>query len=360
MTPTFDTRKPAPAPDLTRGNQRAHATQERCAHVDHARGLSIVLVVLGHVWSGLERRIEVPEMLGPPFEWLWSFRMQFFFFIAGLFLYRSAQKPATRFAADRASRLLWPYLVWCSIYALLQQRPADDLGRILLVEPVAQFWFLHVLLVLSFATLLLVKLRLTPLSILGAAVIAYGTARLGYVEVKPLFQAAMYAPALALGMVLGPPVVKAWPQISRAGAAFMVIIGAATIALIVSQHLSGHLQFDLRTGAAGTIMLIGLVRLIADLRFSPLPALGRSSLEIFLFHILVIVVVRSGLLRIGVDHWAVHMIACTSLALLVPVGVRWLIVRFRIPFITSFPLPREERERPAPMPRVSGVLACER
>lgn len=73
---------------------------ERFTHIDIARGISILLVLLGHNWIALHE----PEQA---LNFVTSFRMPLFFFLAGLFL-----KPALRFpqvVAGKADALLKPY-----------------------------------------------------------------------------------------------------------------------------------------------------------------------------------------------------------------------------------------------------------
>lgn len=74
----------------------------RNATIDIARGLGIILVVLGHNWIVLHERDEL-------FRVIYSFHLPLFFFLSGLFLKDSARLGD--FALSRADALLKPYAV---------------------------------------------------------------------------------------------------------------------------------------------------------------------------------------------------------------------------------------------------------
>lgn len=127
---------------------------QREAWVDAAKGIGIILVVLGHALRGLQKSgAGVPGSMGLD-AWIYAFHMPLFFFLAGLFLERSVTQPARVFLDGRMRRILWPYIVW----SLLQETfrhiarnpdalPFGDFWTIV-YKPVMQFWFLYVLFLL--------------------------------------------------------------------------------------------------------------------------------------------------------------------------------------------------------------------
>jgi polysaccharide biosynthesis protein PslL len=78
------------------------AMTHRNATIDIARGLGIILVVLGHNWIVLHERGEL-------FRVIYSFHLPLFFFLSGLFLKDSV--PWGQFALSRADAILKPYFV---------------------------------------------------------------------------------------------------------------------------------------------------------------------------------------------------------------------------------------------------------
>lgn len=70
--------------------------------IDIARGIGIILVVLGHNWMVLQNKGEL-------FRVIYSFHLPLFFFLSGVLLKDSA--PLRPFALSRADALLKPYFV---------------------------------------------------------------------------------------------------------------------------------------------------------------------------------------------------------------------------------------------------------
>jgi len=132
------------------GGERAAAAQ-RFEWVDVARGIGIVAVVIGHVWSR-----------GLPHTLTYSFHMPLFFLLSG-YLFRP--KPVVAFAR---SQIVWQGLSYCAFLALLVivdtliegsrggrgifHTWPDDIGRLAfggskLRGPFTVFWFLPCLIV---------------------------------------------------------------------------------------------------------------------------------------------------------------------------------------------------------------------
>lgn len=138
----------------------------RNATVDIARGIGIILVVLGHNWTVLQERGEL-------FRVIYSFHLPLFFFLSGLFL-RDADPPG-KFALSRADALLKPYfvvLVLLGLFMVLNPLTAPTSrisplayfsGVIYATAPTiawAPLWFLPHLFVASVAAMVI--LRATP------------------------------------------------------------------------------------------------------------------------------------------------------------------------------------------------------
>lgn len=84
--------------------------KKRNVVIDIAKGISIILVVIGHS-PVLVRMI-------PLNNFLTSFRLPFFFFVSGVFFNYS--KPFGRVLADKADALLKPYLVTLLLYGIIE------------------------------------------------------------------------------------------------------------------------------------------------------------------------------------------------------------------------------------------------
>jgi fucose 4-O-acetylase-like acetyltransferase len=164
----------------------------RNATVDTARGIGIILVVLGHNWTVLQERGEL-------FRVIYSFHLPLFFFLSGLFLKDSVSFG--KFALSRADALLKPYFAVLLLLGIAELT-APRLLPISISSPLAYFsgvvyasaptiawaplWFLPHLFVASLLSLALLratagikKLRFTCLLLAAAALLAAGMVLIG-------------------------------------------------------------------------------------------------------------------------------------------------------------------------------------
>lgn len=107
--PTSETREP-----ITSGT--------RSNIVDIVKGIAIALVVYGHTAQGMVHR---KWWVGPGAifsdEFIYSFHMPAFFFVSGLFVMSSLAKRGSRqFAIDKVKTILYPYLLFAVIGALIE------------------------------------------------------------------------------------------------------------------------------------------------------------------------------------------------------------------------------------------------
>lgn len=90
--------------------------------VDYARGIAIILVVYRHTMVGLERSAQdVPAFLYNIQEFLVNVRMPVFFVLSGIFLSRSLlHKSKGTLIKKKATTLLYPYILWTVIFITIQ------------------------------------------------------------------------------------------------------------------------------------------------------------------------------------------------------------------------------------------------
>ena len=156
----------------------------RIEWLDGARGIAIFLVVLGHVLRGLpENAVSSGQWAAFLDSWIYSFHMPVFFFISGLFIESSAQRPLGRFLVSKLKTIAYPYIVWSilqeSLRAVSGTATLAGLWKIIYL-PVMQYWFLYVLLLLG---LLYALTRKVGLPIWGSAfglLILYALPRFGF------------------------------------------------------------------------------------------------------------------------------------------------------------------------------------
>ena len=94
----------------------------RLAWPDYAKGMGIFLVVAGHVLKGLVKASIIPGtgITGFVDAWIYSFHMPLFFFISGMFVSSSVQKPLGIYTLDKVRSVAYPYFAWCLIQGLIQ------------------------------------------------------------------------------------------------------------------------------------------------------------------------------------------------------------------------------------------------
>ena len=125
---------------------------DRDAFLDIAKGLAIILVVLGHVIQGSAQNFD--ELIG--FRVIYSFHMPLFIFLSGA-VAAIVIKPERVEQGVNASlllakskilkaviRLLLPFVSWCVINQLIYQHSSDVLSALVLAfrRPDTALWFL--------------------------------------------------------------------------------------------------------------------------------------------------------------------------------------------------------------------------
>lgn len=155
----------------------------RISWPDYAKGIGILLVVVGHVLRGL---VNSSILSGGGFEgfldrWIYSFHMPLFFFISGIFADHSARRAMGAYMVDKVKVVLYPYLVWSLLQGLVQwvlsahtnaNTTFSDLVAVL-YRPPAQFWFLYILFIVMLIFLFFKKGKVSPLGFFLFSVAGY-------------------------------------------------------------------------------------------------------------------------------------------------------------------------------------------
>ena len=136
----------------------------RIQWIDVARGIGIILVVLGHVERGLvSAHIAVASFWQAVDFGIYTFHMPLFFFLAGLNVRRALRKGRANFIRGKLWTIAYPYLLWSIVQggvlvalSSLTNAPAH-LSDLLKIgwRPMSQFWFLYVLMICQLVGLLL-------------------------------------------------------------------------------------------------------------------------------------------------------------------------------------------------------------
>lgn len=133
----------------------SESTASRLNWIDYAKGIGIILVVLGHVIKGL---ITV-KLVDPTFafysvNFLYSFHMPLFFMLSGYFFLPSfLRRDNKSFMINKVKTILYPFVIWSllqtSIEVLLSRytnnHETPDVILTCLYQPRSIFWFLFAL-----------------------------------------------------------------------------------------------------------------------------------------------------------------------------------------------------------------------
>ncbi|MGZ8543812.1 MAG: acyltransferase family protein [Flavisolibacter sp.] len=135
-------------------SSKSPASQQRLDWVDYARGIAIIFVVFRHTMVGLNRSgLIVPTWLYQIQEFTVNFRMPAFFMLSGIFLAKAVmKKDRPDVFKKKVSTLLYPYLLWTTIFISIQillsdytnasRTPEDYLNIILQPRSLDHMWYL--------------------------------------------------------------------------------------------------------------------------------------------------------------------------------------------------------------------------
>ena len=293
----------------------------RIAWPDAARGISILLVVLLHstMWTGY---------LGDePAALVWindvaaSLRMPVFFLVAGMFAGKWMDRPWRDLVSNKLALLIWVFLAWQPIYfafkfAAAHTLPGQEdtslaahLVRMVAspVRPNGETWFLWALVVYFMAAKLLrrvpVALHLTTAAV--ASIVVLGVIRpwlgadlvrlagTGLVNVVPLYF------FFAAGLLLRSQIMATGSRLGAVPALLVVAvwIAAASGAAMLGIDREFGVEFMLKTlGAAAGLALGVLLQ-----RVTPLVALGKRTLEVYVAHVPLIAI---AIMAVSVSGWS--------------------------------------------------------
>lgn len=334
---------PADAPSVHAIAGRPAAAGRRLAWVDVAKGIGIVLVVLGHALDGV-MSARLADPLGPTgfaHHLLYTFHMPVFFFLTGWFVMARLEHDRARFGRDALVRILWPYLLWSLVYLAVSAAMAGEVNKArrfdapsvlsLLWQPEAHLWFLYAVLVLhGIAWLVPARVRLPALAVLAAA----GYALNGFVDAPRIVERlATFAPFYVAGMVAGDwarrgaglPMALPWAGIVAAALAWFV---AATAAWRAGQGYWSPAA--LPAALLGGVTTLALSARLRGAVAQRLVVLGRASMAIFVLHVLCTAGTRIAFVKIGVTAPALIVIAGTVVGIAVPLVVDRLARRLNL------------------------------
>ena len=340
----------------------------RLQWVDQAKGIGILLVVFGHVLSGV--KLAGLEMDPRFFRWTWdaiySFHIPLFFYLSGLFFPHSWQRRGLRSVLlSKVDTLVYPYVLWSLLQGLLQVAMSQHvnnpvtLGEVfsLLWHPRQEFWFLYALFFVYLYVCLLYLVLPSRLRwiLLVAAVVFYflrGPIRhSGPFITYPAWYLVYFLAGALLHSVTSHITARPvrWLAIS------VVVFAGATL---LSHWLAQTVEYgqsnpaisagNLLGAASGTVLTVCVSVLLANRDVRLMARLGRWSLQIYLLHTIAAGAARVVLQKtLGIESVPLHLVVGTVVGMAAPVVFVYLLERWKIPGLFAPPPRLQLQPEPA-------------
>jgi glycosyltransferase involved in cell wall biosynthesis/fucose 4-O-acetylase-like acetyltransferase len=313
--------------------------------VDYAKGIGIFLVVLGHTMYGMMRAsIPLPAGSSYALDWMYLFHMPLFFFLSGLFVLPSLQKGIGRFAAHRMGTVLYCYLLWSVLNAVVRSAFSNytnyktewSILEQAWYKPMGELWFLYVLFLCYalYATLYAINTRPWGVLFLGAAllplahIIDFGAWEILEKTIFHFFFFALGAWASGLGL----PSCR-----SVALSALLATLCFALFSWIVycrAYFGLWHVPVAL-LGISGTVLVANILARWSCCRF--IRNMGVLTLQIYLAHTCFSagwrIMCQKGF---GVDASAWYLLGGTAAGVCMPMLLQSVLTRLRFPYLFAF------------------------
>ena len=276
----------------------------RLAWVDRARGLGIILVVVGHGLPGLTSAGLLPDTEGWELlnRWIYAFHMPLFFFVSGLFATAAARHGLGPLIEGKLRTIAWPYFVWSVLQTLAMlavggtnQTTGWAALPAILWQPIMQFWFLYALFVSFVVYGVLVRAGLGPRAVFAVAAALYLVPRFGSLGSWGVaYSVANHMIYFAAGLLVAGRV-HGW--LERLSGMSALSAAAGALALMTAGVVAGLDREPLVKPALATLGVAATALIAHRCESATLSDLGRLSLQIYVAHTLASAGMRIALAR---------------------------------------------------------------
>ena len=281
-------------------------------YLDIAKGIAIIAVVLGHCFpenlygtAGLTQNTIAKAI----YDFCYTWHMPVFFFISGYLFYNTWKSHNKTKLFEKAQRLLIPYLTFSILYIPLRlmmsnMANAEYSGywKILIgISPNGGVWYLYVLfLFMVFSQLVLRNERLLLVATSIAGILNILSHSGLYIDYSVLRYTCIYYVFFGLGLIWDTEILN---SIQLSFRRILVIIEIVVfIILFCLQEAFGFESLNILSGLIGiNIVLMLSVLLEKNHRGEALQYAGTASMSIYLLHGPILVVVRTVLVKLGVQ-----------------------------------------------------------
>lgn len=323
--------------------------QKRLSYLDVAKGIAILLVVLGHIVTGWYALDWKDDLFGKMNQFIYSFHMPLFIMLSGISFSLVCASNDGLMADRKLSRqcinlallyLLHSIIWWCSKRVLSKDVHFPVTIRDLCMIPlksIQHYWYLYVLICLYLIMKYVIKVKWKSLVLmLGVLASVLG----GYITDMdivngeyPVFQVPFYFLFFYLGFILYPEKLeklKKYPLIYVEGILFIVLYVSKYRTSESCQEINSLLKVIL--GVTASMAVIGIAQMINSSRI--LEYLGRHTLEIYLLHAYILVAGRLVFIRLNMDMNIFTVTVLLILGIIIPLAVS--VILRKIPIVWKF------------------------
>jgi len=329
-----------------RGRERS---KERLTWLDYAKGIGIMLVVLGHIVRGLVDNSLVSAN-DPRFQWfdftLYTFHMPLFFLISGMTAEASLERGKRNFIKGKIWTIAFPYVLWSLLFGTLRVLFSskdvtwDRLAWIGLY-PMSIFWFLYVLFLCHMAFAFFPAQR--RYFLFGASAGALIVSEFVPQDVKniwpPLFYFFWAMPFYMAGHFLRKTAttiaVKVW-------AVPLLALAFATSVLVAHAVAQWRYQsiFAVPAGIFGIALVIALARVIRGKAGLALTVLSAASMTIYVSHTLIASIARKLLDKAHINSVPINIFILFLICIGLPVLAYFSLKRFGLLHVFGLAAPK--------------------
>jgi fucose 4-O-acetylase-like acetyltransferase len=317
------------------------AEKQRLIWIDIAKSLAIILVVLGHVWRGLEEGalINDSNTFMTLDHAIYYFHMPVFFMISG---YLFAMTYARSWGSTLKKQLIfiiWPYILWSAVIVTMKVvlsssvNSESSFSQLLSIhyQPVSIFWFLYALLVFQVVTKIMPN-KLALLGLASAGVIAH------YLYPVEGFDIINSITQFFIFFVLGFCFFKSsWQEYIQSPSKVVILSGTIVFAavqyLFFLEGVSLSSPWAFLAAVTLSLSFFTICIFLSGFRLfqsSIFKYIGSATLAIYVSHVIFTAGARIVLSKLGVDDLTVHVIAGTALGVIAPLLMYEISQRLRL------------------------------
>lgn len=313
----------------------------RIKWVDYAKGISMMLVVLHHAISRDVDSVFYSEGLILFNDTLKLFRMPLFFFLSGLFIYRSLQLDLRSFFQKRIKNLLFVYTLWNIVwyvlviliaFSLIKGQPANFAWIYSLYYDPPIYWFLFALIIFSSITYLF-KNRVWLIFILSLVGYLLSISNGNHHSPTFLDEILRYYPMYLIGYFFSMNF-TAYESLIKKGYSILLPGYLVLVGFVLNSQFNNNGIIVFFFMVLGIAFGISLAKVLSEIKgFKLVEFVGKNTLPIYILHVYPKLALTAILTKIGIVSPIIYTTIQFLVALLLPLLIFRLIDKTSLSFV---------------------------